>query len=153
MNKLIRGNEIVNGVHYAPLNHVRWKYALIDDLRVDGKPFDLTPPLDLFWQDRKLASIGGGFIIVYKGYAWDGASGGCPDNKNMMASLLHDVLYQASRCASFPHTILTREVCDKVFRDYSFHPLRDVFYRLLRVGGWPNYGNYDPNIEIHRNRP
>lgn len=36
-----------------------------------------------------------GMLIVYKGYAWDGASGPAIDTKNFMrGSLIHDVLYQ-----------------------------------------------------------
>jgi hypothetical protein len=42
--------------------------------------------------------IAGGKLFIEKGYAWDGASGPTWDDKStMMASLVHDALYQLLR--------------------------------------------------------
>jgi hypothetical protein len=42
--------------------------------------------------------LANGWIIIWKGYAWDGASGPTYDSKNsMIGSLVHDFLYQLMR--------------------------------------------------------
>lgn len=38
-----------------------------------------------------------GWLVVYRGYAWDGASGGIDTKSTIRASLAHDVLYQLMR--------------------------------------------------------
>jgi hypothetical protein len=53
-----------------------------------------------------------GNLTIYKGYAWDGASG-IPDTRwNITASLVHDALYQLLRNGALKN----REIADKEYR-------------------------------------
>lgn len=53
-------------------------------------------------------------MIIWKGYAWDGASGPTYDDKrNMRGSLLHDVFYQLMRQGHLGSEY--REIVDKIF--------------------------------------
>lgn len=61
-------------------------------------------------------SLDHGHLIIKKGYAWDGASGPAIDDKtNMMASLVHDALYQLMREGLIERT--HRKYIDKLFRE------------------------------------
>jgi len=47
-----------------------------------------------------------GTLTIFKGYAWDGASGPAIDTKNFMrGSLVHDVLYQLMREGHLPRGV------------------------------------------------
>jgi len=57
-----------------------------------------------------------GRLTIYKGYAWDGASGPTIDGKsNMRASLVHDALYQLIRLVLIPQEY--KKVADTLFYD------------------------------------
>jgi len=44
-----------------------------------------------------------GILVINKGYQWDGASGPTIDTQNtIIASCIHDVLYQMIRCKQLP---------------------------------------------------
>lgn len=60
--------------------------------------------------------VEGGGLYIYKGYAWDGASGPTWDSKSSMrASLVHDVLYQCMRLDLVPQSF--REEADIILQD------------------------------------
>ena len=72
-----------------------------------------------------------GTLTIREGYAWDGASGGCPDNDyTLTPSLIHDILYQAMRLGLLPQE--TRRAADQVFytmcRDRGLNWLTAKFY-------------------------
>lgn len=55
-------------------------------------------------------------LVIKKGYAWDGPSGGVPDSKrNLRASLIHDALYQLLRNQVLDMK-LHRDPADKLFK-------------------------------------
>ena len=57
-----------------------------------------------------------GFLIIRKGYAWDGPSGPTYDSKNSLrGSLVHDALYQLMRLGLLPESC--REQADKLLHD------------------------------------
>ena len=71
--------------------------------------------------DEKWFAIRGGELMVYSGYAWDGASGPTIDTEaTMEAALVHDVLYQCIRANRLPKE--SRAIADA------------ILYRLLRQG-------------------
>ncbi|HUS89668.1 MAG TPA: hypothetical protein VMW91_10000, partial [Desulfosporosinus sp.] len=48
--------------------------------------------------DHDYFTIAFNYIVIHKGYAWDGPSGPTFDTPNfMLGSLVHDVFYQAMR--------------------------------------------------------
>ena len=82
-----------------------------------------------------------GNLTINIGYAWDGATGPVINTKNtLIASLVHDALYQAMRLNLIPNNEDTRKLADKTF--YSilkdngvFAIRRSVWYFAVRVFG------------------
>ena len=66
-----------------------------------------------------------GILYIYRGYAWDGASGPTYDSKSSMrASLVHDALYQLM--GEYPELLAWRLYAD------------DLLYKICRQDGmWP----------------
>ena len=90
------------------------KHQLVEDIScsTDIHPF---MPIDHTYIHITI----GGTLTVKKGYAWDGASGCCPDNKyTLTPSLFHDALYQLMRLMKLS------ESCRK--------PADLLFYKQLR---------------------
>lgn len=80
-----------------------------------------------------------GNLVVLKGYAWDGVSGGTPDFDAMMrGSLKHDVIYQLIRMGLLKR--IWRKVADAMFKrdskiDGMWHWFAQSAYKALRVFG------------------
>jgi hypothetical protein len=70
-----------------------WKYQLLESYLVE---LGFSPPDNL---DTEFVILRmDGRLILKQYYAWDGASGPCPDTRNIMkGSLVHDALYQLMR--------------------------------------------------------
>lgn len=84
-------------------------------------------------------------ITVFSGYSWDGSS--CsPDLEGvMLASLIHDLLYQFSGVANFP---LSRQFADSLFYALSTSPLAFLYRAGLFVGSWTCWGKKEPGAHI-----
>ena len=62
------------------------------------------------------ASLKDGILSVKRGYAWDGASGPVINTRDtLVASLVHDVLYQAMRLNLIKSSKENRQIADKNF--------------------------------------
>ena len=62
------------------------------------------------------ASLKDGILSVKRGYAWDGASGPIINTRDtLVASLVHDVLYQAMRLNLIKSSKDNRKIADKNF--------------------------------------
>ena len=62
------------------------------------------------------ASLKDGILSVKRGYAWDGASGPIINTRDtLVASLVHDVLYQAMRLNLIKSSKENRKIADKNF--------------------------------------
>ena len=62
------------------------------------------------------ASLKDGILSVKRGYAWDGASGPIINTRDtLVASLVHDVLYQAMRLNLIKSSTENRQIADKNF--------------------------------------
>jgi hypothetical protein len=78
-----------------------------------------------------------GVLTIFKGYAWDGASGPTVDTKSSMrASLCHDVLYQLMRMGLLPR--LHRAYADRLLREIGIEdgmwPIRaQLWERAVRL--------------------
>ena len=77
--------------------HIRYrsgyKYQLVESHELI---VGVTPTVDVETDYIDLAATG--FLLIKKGYAWDGPSGPAIDTKNFMrGSLVHDALYQLIR--------------------------------------------------------
>ena len=82
-----------------------------------------------------------GNLTINIGYAWDGATGPVINTKNtLIASLVHDALYQAMRLNLIPNNEDTRKLADKTFynilKDHKVFVLRrSIWYFAVRVFG------------------
>lgn len=91
-----------------------YKYQLTDTyrLKISIRPLEhiLTDFIDL---------SPSGWLIIRKGYAWDGCSGPTYDDKtNMRAGLVHDALYQLLREELLPQSV--RKQADDEFKKICF---------------------------------
>jgi hypothetical protein len=117
----------------------RWLYVTLVDIEVGfadkivADRFHLLDRKDFEW-----GTITANHIRVRKGYAWNGSSCSPDFRANMLASLVHDLLYQFSGCPQFPATI-TRGWADSMFyaicRKEGF-ALRSLYRLGLWLGGW-----------------
>lgn len=111
-----------------------YKYQLTDTYRIkiDIKPLEhiLTTYIDL-------TPIG--WLIIRKGYAWDGPSGPTVDTLNFMrGSLVHDALYQLIRQGYLKDE--HREPADKLLHkmckeDKMCRPRAWWVYKGVQIGG------------------
>lgn len=95
----------------------------------------LTIKLPFKFNDFKhpYVTLTDGNLTINIGYAWDGASGPVIDTKNtLIASLVHDALYQAMRLNLISNDEETRKLADKTF--YSILKDNNVF--VLRRSVW-----------------
>lgn len=72
-----------------------------------------------------------GYLTVYKGYAWDGASGPTFDTKSSMrGGFVHDVLYELMRQGLLPPEV--KEIADEIL---EFVCVKDGMWEW-RAGAW-----------------
>ena len=57
-----------------------------------------------------------GVLRIYRGYAWDGCTSAPDNDRNMLAGLVHDALYQ----------LMQEDVLDKSFKPLADEMLRNV---------------------------
>jgi len=109
-----------------------YKYQLLEDYtyQTDIKGKTIRTPFIWLTED--------GELLILRGYAWDGPSGGAIDTKTFMrGSLVHDAMYQLLRKGLLPEEF--RENADRYIRDICLEDGMNRFrawyvYHLLRVG-------------------
>ena len=78
--------------------------------------FSIELPFKIPDFEHEYASSKDGILSVKKGYAWDGASGPVINTRDtLVASLVHDVLYQAMRLNLIKPSKENRKIADKNF--------------------------------------
>ena len=78
--------------------------------------FSLELPFKIPDFEHPYASSKDGILFVKTGYAWDGASGPIINTRDtLVASLVHDVLYQAMRLNLIKSSKENRTIADKNF--------------------------------------
>lgn len=77
-----------------------------------------------------------GWLLIRKGYAWDGASGPTIDTKSSMrGSLVHDALYQLIRLELIPRECreqADKELLGKCLADRMWSFRAKLWHRILR---------------------
>lgn len=77
-----------------------WKYQLVEKFSIE---LNFAPQKEIFTEFVRFTSystmnLNAGRLTLAKYYAWDGASGPCPDTPHIMkGALVHDALYQCIR--------------------------------------------------------
>lgn len=78
--------------------------------------FSIELPIKIADFEQPYATSKNGILEIKKGYAWDGASGPVINTQNtLIASLVHDVLYQAMRLNLIKPNKVNRKIADKNF--------------------------------------
>ena len=78
--------------------------------------FSIELPFKIPDFEHPYASSKDGILSVKKGYAWDGASGPIINTRDtLVASLVHNVLYQAMRLNLIKSSKENRKIADKNF--------------------------------------
>ena len=97
--------ELAPGICYYDKRN--WKYELADNYRTVVR---ILPEADIHSEYITLNRAG--VLSIGTAYAWDGPSGPTHDDaQGMLASLVHDALYQLMRERILPHT--WRKMADK----------------------------------------
>ena len=105
------------------------------------KDLNLKLPVSMPDFEHEYCAVKDGIIYVKKGYAWDGASGPVFNTKNtLVASLVHDVLYQAQRLNLIEHNSTNRKNADENFYEllkyYRVNSIRcKIWYLAVRFLG------------------
>ena len=105
------------------------------------KDLNLKLPVSMPDFEHEYCSVKDGVVYVKKGYAWDGASGPVFNTKNtLVASLVHDVLYQAQRLNLIEHNSTNRKNADENFYEllkyFGVNPVRcKIWYLAVRFFG------------------
>ena len=103
--------------------------------------FSIELPFKIPDFEHPYASSKDGILSVKKGYAWDGASGPIINTRDtLVASLVHDVLYQAMRLNLIKSSKENRKIADKNFFEIlKMHGVnsirRKVWYFAVRLFG------------------
>ena len=78
--------------------------------------FSIELPFKIPDFEHPYASSKDSILSIKKGYAWDGASGPIINTRDtLVASLVHDVLYQAMRLNLIKSSTENRQIADKNF--------------------------------------
>ena len=95
---------------YKEIDHEEYKYQTTEDYR---HKLSFNPQTKIEGAFYTLNESGD--LLIKKGYAWDGASGGMIDTESTMrAALVHDVLYQMIRSCELD--LMWKEPSDNEFR-------------------------------------
>lgn len=111
-----------------------YKYQLIKDFEIQTD-LKLDRDYDLDW----LKISNSGYLLVKKGYAWDGPSGPTLDTPTFMrGSLVHDALYQLIREDVL--AVDDRKYADKLLKDLcledGMNPIKAwLVYQAVRMFG------------------
>ena len=103
--------------------------------------FSIELPFKIPDFEQPYASSKDGILSVKKGYAWDGASGPIINTRDtLVASLVHDVLYQAMRLNLIKSSKENRKIADKNFFEIlkmnGVNSIRrKVWYLAVRIFG------------------
>jgi hypothetical protein len=113
-----------------------WKYQLVEDFEIQ-LPF--MPPRNIatefvrFYRDSVKPLPG--YLALKRYYAWDGASGPCPDTRPVMrGALVHDALYQLIRLDLLPREPY-RKLADGALRDICIQSgMNPIWARIIYWG-------------------
>lgn len=116
--------------------------------------FSIELPIKIADFEQPYATSKNGILEIKKGYAWDGASGPVINTRDtLVASLVHDVLYQAMRLNLIKPNSANRKIADKNFFEIlKMHGVnsirRKVWYFAVRLFGKKSTKSLQDNDKI-----
>ena len=119
----------------------KWKFTTLRTTRVViDKPIDETISFrdknGIEWMRLAPTLVGHTLLTIREGYSWDGATKAPDCEPVMLASLVHDVLYQFRHTQHFP---FSRAECDAAFYDLMHlrkFLLAGVYHAAVKAFGW-----------------
>ena len=103
--------------------------------------FSIELPFKIADFEHEYASSKDSILSIKRGYAWDGASGPIINTRDtLVASLVHDVLYQAMRLNLIKSNSENKKITDKIFFEIlKMHGVnsirRKVWYFAVKLFG------------------
>ncbi len=118
-------HRFIQDVDFIEIDHLVYKYKMIRDRSIQTriKGYKIITDYFVLYEDGRL--------VIFAGYAWDGATN-CPDLPSIMrASGVHDVFFQILRECLIPDF-------DKVL---VFYTANKELKRISKIDGmlWPFY--------------
>ena len=116
--------------------------------------FSIELPIRIADFEHQYASLKDGVLEIKKGYAWDGAPGPIINTQDtLVASLVHDVLYQAMKLNLIKSNSENKKTADKIFFEIlKMHGVnairRKVWYFAVRLFGKKSTKNIQDNDKI-----
>lgn len=116
--------------------------------------FSIKLPYKIPDFEHQYASSKDSILSIKKGYAWDGASGPIINTRDtLVASLVHDVLYQAMRLNLIKSNSENKKIADKIFFEIlKMHGVnsirRKVWYLAVRLFGKKSTKGLQDNDKI-----
>ena len=116
--------------------------------------FSIELPYKIPDFEHPYASSKDSILEIKKGYAWDGASGPIINTQDtLVASLVHDVLYQAMRLNLIKSNSENKKIADKIFFEIlKMHGVnsirRKVWYLAVRLFGKKSTKSLQDNDKI-----
>lgn len=116
--------------------------------------FSIKLPYKIPDFEHPYASSKDSILSVKRGYAWDGASGPIINTRDtLVASLVHDVLYQAMRLNLIKSNSENKKIADKIFFEIlKMHGVnsirRKVWYLAVRLFGKKSTKSLQDNDKI-----
>lgn len=115
--------QLLSDFNYGERDGGKYRFVLIEDLVVKVGPVTGGGTHSFYDDDREWLRVRGEKLTIRAGYAWNGCSPkkhvagrwvGTPDFAgSIMASCIHDALYQFLHLPCFP---FKRSECDGIFR-------------------------------------
>ena len=116
--------------------------------------FSIELPFKMPDFEHQYASLKDGILSVKRGYAWDGASGPIINTRDtLVASLVHDVLYQAMRLNLIKSNSENKKTADKNFfeilKTHGVNSIRrKVWYFAVRLFGKKSTKSLQDNDKV-----
>ena len=109
---------------------IRWTYVLEEDVIVQTE----LRPTTIRVIKGYARLLPNGKLHIFRGYAWDGCTG-APDREwNMLAGLVHDVLYQMIQLGELGWS--HKELCDRQLQKLiTIKPIGYIFYLAVHLFG------------------
>ncbi len=135
---------------FTSVNDERYKYELTTVISFRVPELRMS---DLKFYSHKgflVAQCCAGKLTLSRGYRWDGCTGIgrlIETQQTLIASLLHDFLYQLSEQSSWTPPFSQREA-DKAFRRLLPCWAKPLYYLGVRVAGWAFWGDKQDSLII-----
>lgn len=137
-------------MEHSPIKYTDgWKYVLAEEYKIFTNIF---PPKKINHKND-FTLYPNGDLIIYKGYPWDGASGGIDTKNAMVASLVHDCFCEMMRTGELEYDYYSEQVHNllgelaRTDGMLSFRAKLWVLATKLFQGGHPSHPDEHPIME------